>query len=408
VELPWSEVDPQTHAFDIDLVYLAVDRVVRQHGPSFHNDSERAVVRYEITAAFVVEYGAWAEGWSSTSYIPRDQSPQAVATRALAALVAWRTHLEHLARTFAEIRIETAQYGLLTEVERAATRLLALIADRTFGEDAWYAELATVVIWYLQAGGITDNAAHNEVEALLERRFESWVLPNEIVARAACSELGAAIANRVAAPSRDALADWRIVRDQLPGRRETAYLPTLDDAHARYIELDDRARDPDRAERMAAALLVCRDAAAHSSLLTFDLLAEWQRIVLGTSAPVPLRTSDGFAKQGRERYGTYATLAEDFEHALARANDPEVPIATRAACVYLDVCFFHPFPDGNARAARLALDYVITAAGLTLRAGPPIFALSRGADDPTGLVSLERVIDHALGVRSAIAPIAQK
>jgi Fic/DOC family len=30
------------------------------------------------------------------------------------------------------------------------------------------------------------------------------------------------------------------------------------------------------------------------------------------------------------------------------------------ARVPFDVCFYHPFPDGNARAARLALDHVLT------------------------------------------------
>jgi hypothetical protein len=45
----------------------------------------------------------------------------------------------------------------------------------------------------------------------------------------------------------------------------------------------------------------------------------------------------------------------------------------RAARVYLDICFFHPFPDGNARAARLALDHVLTREGLALRVADPAF-----------------------------------
>ena len=402
MELPWSEVDPQTHPFDVDLVRLAVDRVFTEHAAAFSHDPPRGRIQAELTAAFVAEYGAWVDGWIGARIFRRDEpTPVGTAARAIAELVAWRAYLELLARTFAEIRIETAPHGLSIEVERAATRLLAIVAERTFAEDAWYTEMTTALVWYLQAGGIGDTAAYNEVEALIDHRFESWILPNEIAAHAACTELGATLAGRATAPARDALADWRIVREHLSSGSASDPPPTssLDDAHAHYIEQDDRRRDGDRADRMAAALLVCRDAAAHGSLLTFDLLAEWQRIVLGAPAPVPLRTTDAFAKQGRERYGVYATLADDFERALAQANDPEVPVATRAARVYLDVCFFHPFADGNARAARLALDFVVTAAGLILRVGQPLFGLSRGADDPTGLVSLERVVARSLGTR---------
>jgi hypothetical protein len=78
-------------------------------------------------------------------------------------------------------------------------------------------------------------------------------------------------------------------------------------------------------------------------------------------------------------------------HTFRSPRGPHVSTSTSVS--------FHPFADGNARAARLALDFVVTAAGLILRVGPPLFALSRGADDPTGLVSLERVVDHCLGTR---------
>ena len=413
MELTWSEVDPQTHAFELDRVRPAIEGVLTKHAFSLRRDPLKAMIMPELTSVLVDEYGAWANGWNWSFYLTgagwshhamfhRDNATPAVVTdRVMAALAGWRAHLELLDRTFAELRIETAACGLESEVERAAARLLAIVAERTHGEDAWYSVMSTVVIWYLQSSGIGDSAAHAAVDALIEERFESWVVPDAIAATLACAEIGGLVAERASAPDRDALADWRIVREHLSSVQDSDRPPTssLDDAHEHYIELDDRPRDPDRADRMAAALLVCRDAAAHGSLLTFDLLAEWQRIVLGATAPVPLRTTDAFAKQGRERYGTYATLADDFERVLAQANDANVPVATRAARVYLDVCFFHPFADGNARAARLALDFVVTAAGLILRVGQPLFALSRGAGDPTGLVSLARVVDRCLGTR---------
>lgn len=86
-----------------------------------------------------------------------------------------------------------------------------------------------------------------------------------------------------------------------------------------------------------------------------------------------------------------------FEAALDEANDLRVAAATRAAKAYLDVCFFHPFEDGNARAARLVLDHVLMRAGLALHAVEPVFVVSRAADDPRGAWGLAYVIDHLAG-----------
>jgi len=413
IVLRWSDLDPRTHAFDLDLVRLAIDRIIRTHAATFKHHPPRDLIQAEIGAAFVTEFGAWTSGWCWSPSEPGgggpthgwccsrdsvfradDAGPTTTAERALGALANWREYLELLDRMFARLRLETVHLDLAAEVEYAASRLLTLVAERTQCEDAWYNTMASALSWYLEAGGVADP--DGVVGRVICGRFESWVQPDETASVATFAEVASRVSTGKAAPERDALADWRTVRMQLPSETESDRPSTsyLDDAQEHYIEIDDRARDPVRADRMAAALLVCRDAAMRGSLLTFDLLAEWQRIVLGASAPVPLRTSDAFAKRGRERYGTYAALAEDFEQALGQANDPDVPLATRAARVYLDVCFFHPFSDGNARAARLALDYVLTAAGSILRVGAPIFALPRGAD---GLWSLERVIDRALG-----------
>jgi hypothetical protein len=122
-------------------------------------------------------------------------------------------------------------------------------------------------------------------------------------------------------------------------------------------------------------------------------------VVLGAFGPVAFRTTDAFAKQGRECYRYRPGLCDAFERALAEAGDRLLAAAVRAARVFLDVCFFHPFADGNARAARLALDHVLTSAGLALHVAEPVFTLSRGAGDPAGLWSLALVIERSLGTR---------
>jgi len=75
-------------------------------------------------------------------------------------------------------------------------------------------------------------------------------------------------------------------------------------------------------------------------------------------------------------------------------------VRPRRACevvlplVYLDVGFLHPFEDGNARAAWLALDHVLTRAGLGPRAVEPLFGISRAADDARGAWCFASMVDH--------------
>ena len=68
-----------------------------------------------------------------------------------------------------------------------------------------------------------------------------------------------------------------------------------------------------------------------------------------------------------------------------------------AARVYLDVCFTHPFADGNARAARLALDHVLAREGLLLRAVEPLFLLSRSPTDLEGAWSMGWLVGYLAG-----------
>lgn len=86
-----------------------------------------------------------------------------------------------------------------------------------------------------------------------------------------------------------------------------------------------------------------------------------------------------------------------FARALADAGDASVAPHARAARVYLDVSLFHPFPDGDARAARLALDYVLTANGLALHAADPIFLVARRALEEYGVYGLIFAVGYLSG-----------
>ncbi len=103
-----------------------------------------------------------------------------------------------------------------------------------------------------------------------------------------------------------------------------------------------------------------------------------------------------FAKKGRERYGLGAETPLLFDACLAESGASDVPLAARAARLYLDVCFFHPFHDGNGRAALLALGFVLARENVFLEEVGPI-QIRRYADDAVGAASLARVI-HTLAM----------
>ncbi|MFF7205426.1 hypothetical protein [Streptomyces sp. NPDC008141] len=106
---------------------------------------------------------------------------------------------------------------------------------------------------------------------------------------------------------------------------------------------------------------------------------------------VLFRRGDAFAKGGRERYALTAHTQCDFEQCLRGSADPRVPLASRAARAYLDVAFFHPFPDDNARLAMLALAYVLELEGVRLDQVGPL-QTTRYADDDAGAADLAALV----------------
>ncbi|MEV4298689.1 Fic family protein [Microbispora rosea] len=185
----------------------------------------------------------------------------------------------------------------------------------------------------------------------------------------------------------DALVAWCQVRQQVDWSKHGAEVVT-DPVAARvdgFVAWADgvvRRRDPDRAERLLSALALVYADAAQESPLTFGLIAEWQRLVLGV-ATAPFRDGYAYAKGGRERYGLTPHTQTDFARHLLESADSGVPLPARAARAYLDVIFFHPFADGNARAALLTLAFVLRRERVMLDHVGPL-QTARYADDPAG------------------------
>lgn len=407
------DVDPASHPFDPAPARRIAEAKIRgAHG------GDREALEASIDRALAAAYGAWAAGWTWAASEPGgggpvrgwccardsllradDAGPEASIERVVSAVAEWRLYLVELAATFGALHEETADLPIEQGVERAAARLLPAIVERTRAHDAWYATFTRVVAWYLEASG-HDHSTSALVRAVVSGRFESWVAPDPETARTVCSTIGreAAFAAIASTSPPDALAAWRKVRERAWTRApiERAREPVEIDGHERYIGTADGARDPVRAARMREALAACRASAARGERLTAERLTAWQSIVLGE--PARARSTDAFAKGGRERYGT-EELPTRFAQALAEANAEGTPVSVRAARAYLDTCYYHPFTDGNARAARLALDHVITRDGLALHAVEPLFVVARDATDEGGAWALSRLLEHLVGPR---------
>ncbi|MFE3902825.1 Fic family protein [Streptomyces sp. NPDC059153] len=190
----------------------------------------------------------------------------------------------------------------------------------------------------------------------------------------------------------DSLSVWLRVRREADWQRAPALqrIPPDRDGFRSWCEGPVRQRDPIRAERLLAAYALAREDAVRRTPLDFVLLAGWQREVLAAPG-APFRVSDAYAKAGRERYGLTPRTQADFDSCLHETTDPNIPLAARAARAYLDVAFFHPFTDGNARAALLTLVHVLAREEIVLPEVGPL-QTTRYADDLAGAADLATLI----------------
>ncbi|WP_212842874.1 Fic family protein [Catellatospora sp. IY07-71] len=150
-------------------------------------------------------------------------------------------------------------------------------------------------------------------------------------------------------------------------------------------------RGAERLHRLLDAQDDVRHAAAAGTALTPELLARWNRITLGV--PVArFRRGPAYAKNGRERYGLHPATEHWFATCVAQGDETAAPLAARAARLYLDVAFFHPYDDGNARLAGLALQFVLLREQVELDDVVPVLNPVRRADDADGAADLARLI----------------
>jgi hypothetical protein len=157
-------------------------------------------------------------------------------------------------------------------------------------------------------------------------------------------------------------------------RTSDAPARVLSQAHRRYaLGPDGTLRaDAARTERYLDAIEMVDTLAEDGMVLSWALMRRVQAAVLGQ--PCAFRTGDAFAWDGAVRYGTWPHARHTFATKV-HCDALEVLHPVLAACrAYLDVVYFHPFADGNARAARLAMQLMLCANGIAM---PDVTQLQR-------------------------------
>ncbi|MEU4164843.1 Fic family protein [Actinoplanes sp. NPDC026670] len=453
--LTWADVDPDRHPFDPDAVLDVVRAVAPAGGvpAPYHPrrrfdraaDNERLNWQRAMTVALVEHYGSWAAGWTAEmagrtadgalivrwGYARESvTTPEETLHAVAGALRDWRAFLEDLASVFAQhLPVPVEPRAASAAWEATTVSLVAMVAARSGAEEHWDHVCPLVLKWFLTLAAVPGEDHDTLVDTAIGGRYWSYVSPLGALVADAAESLAARLtgitpppddawpdtwpldwpsrrttelpnatrvpAIRPPAPP-DALANWRRVRQQarwdLATEHVTEPARTGRDGITSLLANQPRYR----ADRIRAAFDLVRTDAANGGPLTFERLAAYQRKVLAV-ASAPFRTRSAWAGFGEEWYGHHDELPEAFEACLAEATDPAVPLPSRAARVYLDVVHFHPFYDGNARSAALALYFVLAREGVVLDGAAPLLMTRWPAADPQGAEGVARLVAVLIG-----------
>lgn len=434
-DLSWAEVDPARHPFDSE----AAAGVVRSLGPAGRVPRRPDVpvvdqALYDwgweeagpwadaMTRALAEHYGSWVVGWrwahdegdfdggpvgSWCSPLHSVTNPDETLDRVTAALREWREWLESLAAWFEAYPLDLAGIDDQRILwDRTARALILHVADRTGCGSGWYGHCHQILGWFLSRWGVPVDDAAQMVEQAIGGRFESWTCPDPVLVEDVAERLADAVRpGATAATASPALPDhlerWLAVRDSVPWHEAadgagSAPVTPVRDGMADAVRTFDAVLDPSRGQNLLTALELMRADAARGAGLDFALIRRWQQHVLGTATPPPFRRLPAFAKGGRERYGIADGTRARLDACLAQSasnTTRSLPLTARAARAHLDVCFFHPFDDGNARSALLTLLFVLAREGVALDGVLLLRRVAYHADDPHGALALTRSID---------------
>jgi hypothetical protein len=167
------------------------------------------------------------------------------------------------------------------------------------------------------------------------------------------------------------------------------------------VDLPAHPDDPGRRERYLRALAQVRSLADAGAPLGWSELSAIQGRVLGLEGPAPLRTGDAFARGGREVYPWSPELGAEFTARVSYALGAPILEGVRR---YLDLIFFHPFDDGNARAARLSLEFALRSGGVPSPPLAPFVGLPKPAGSSARAWDLARLLSRSALRQAGVCP----
>ncbi|MFJ9871317.1 hypothetical protein [Streptomyces sp. NPDC101165] len=216
--LTWAEVDPSRHPFELDEdAARALAESVAPLLPDAHAVEDNHWRSLDPVTEFLVEqYGRWACGWNwSVGEGDTDggvvgvwccaahsvTTADATAPLVVAALREWRDWLEELAERFATLAPPSRSAPSSSSAdpwhwERACTRLVTVVADRTQAESGWYGHCIQVLEWFLTDNGIDQERAREIVEGAVGGRFGSWIAPDATVVETVSSRFARTVGGK--------------------------------------------------------------------------------------------------------------------------------------------------------------------------------------------------------------------
>ncbi|MQY08512.1 hypothetical protein [Actinomadura macrotermitis] len=199
----WAELDPAGRPFDRSdqeaalLTGLLMPLIPDPEVVGYYDREKHTTA---ITRLLTARYGFWAAGWNwspgegglgsgvvdtwccagHSMHGTREETARLI----VRSLREWRDWLEDLAGRFAALAPPADGDPAAADPwywERACTRLVTLVVDRTHSESGWHGMCTLVLEWFLAAQGIGAEQAARIVEAAVGGRFESWVEPRPTV-----------------------------------------------------------------------------------------------------------------------------------------------------------------------------------------------------------------------------------
>lgn len=363
-EVDWEDIYPACLTFDAD----EVTTLLAAESPNLHHE-------YEYSDLLESRFGVWTCGWNwsnseggggglvdSTAYCCSDHSLKSY-KNVMDGLRSWHLQILGLHDLFERNRLE--DWSKPSHICAALQNVLDYVMEQTYCEDAWYNTFNTCVIWMFQSFELRHLDHKLALNILFPDGFHSWTSPTSAEKRTVFNGITASVEPWLqglhTSEQEDGNAAWLTHRDLFHFNADDVTLKTYQTDRDGHLEFIHKYDDVGKKDGILAAIELSKS--QRELPLSFDLLCSWISLI-NPENPAVFRTLPAFAKDGLEFYPYSSEVPFQFIQLINEETD--VHFIERACKLYLDICFFHPFDDGNSRLARVAFDFILYQNGYKL------------------------------------------